>query len=525
MPLESEKQSDEDQNLEELRTQYRNLVEKSAILNEKDKKAMMDFLNSEEGKNPDTLKKMIEHFSEAEKSADKINKEYNAQIQKEIAEGRFAKKSAEAYEKWFKDLSFKEKAEAIKAKSTDLHDPKRQKLLDAFNGKTEFFGVFIPAKVRNEFREKFFNSDLEEREALLKQIAAQHKKLKENFLALPKEVQERYREKFKELGLADREKLLKSISAKKNEPSPEKVQAGKIESQRLEREFDAKINRMVQENLFSPLSVTVYQKWFKGLGLDDRRRALKHSDLDNPERVRVRDEFYRLPPETQKKYDLRFRNANLDKRKTLLNTVKQEESQPEQKTSWIRNFLRRLLLSSGRSDIKEKVETYAITNEIAERRHRFRLNSHTREESAQKAQAKGLAETAEQSRKLSEATELSTLQEAEGGIKVKLDTFEHHAEARHKWKRMLKPKIDDPNAKLSADITLRTKSGDEVIDERAYQRGELQRELDAVKKTVKPIITAEAAIHGIHIDDKQIQEELKKTKWDKYGKEVIKKAA
>lgn len=525
MPENPEQQSGGNKDFENLQTQYRELVGKSAVLSEKDKASMLDFLSSDEGRNPNVLKQRIEHFPQAEKSVEKLNQEYNEQLKKEKEAGRIAEKSIEAYEKWFKELPIKEKTEFVKSKSTDLHDPKRQKLLDVFNGKTEFNGIFIPAAVRDEFRDKFFNGDLEEREALLKQISARHKTLKERFLSLPKEVQQRYRDKFKELGLADREKLLKTIAAKAREASPEKQEAEKVESQRLERDFDAKMKQMVSENKFSPLSVPAYQKWFKGLTLDEKRRALKHSDLDNPQRVRVRDEFYKLPPETQKKYDLRFRNADLNKRKSILDSIKQSEKPSEQKSSWIRNFLRRLTLSSGRPDIKEKIETYAITNEIAERRHRFRLTHHTREESAQKAEKSGLNETAKDSRRLAQATELSALQEEKGGIKVKLDTFEHHAEARHKWKRMLKPNIDDKDAKLSADITLRTKAGDEVIDERAFQRGELQRELDSVRKIIKPMLHSEAASLGIKIDDKQIQEELKKAQWEKYGKEVIKKAA
>lgn len=527
MPENLETQYRESKDFEHLQTQYRELVGRSFILSEKDKAAMLDFLQTEEGKNPDALKTRIEHFPQAEKSVEKLNQEYNEQLKKEKETGRIAEKSIEAYEKWFKGLSIKEKTEFVKSKSTDLHNPKRQKLLDAFNGKAQLDGVFIPAAVRNEFRDKFFSGDLEEREALLKQIAAKHKSLKERFLKLPKEVQQRFRNQFKELGLADREKLLKTIAEKKGngEPSPEKREAEKVESQRLERDFGAKMKKMVAENLISPLSVSAYQKWFSGLRLDEKRQALQHCDLDNPERKRVRDEFYKFPPETQKKYDLRFRNADLNKRKLILDSIKQSEKPSEQKSSWIRNFLRRFTLSSGRSDIKEKIETFAITNEIAERRHRFRLTHHTREESTQKAEKSGLDKTAKDSRRLAQATELSALQKAKGGIKVKLDTFEHHAEARHKWKRMLKPNIDDKNAKLSADITLRTKAGDEVIDERAFQRGELQRELDAVKKTITPMLHSEAASLGIKIDNKQIQEELQKAQWEKYGKEVIKKAA
>ena len=58
-----EQQSGEGQNSEELQSQYRNLVERSSVLSEKDKGVMLDFLNSNEGKNPDTLKTMIETLS------------------------------------------------------------------------------------------------------------------------------------------------------------------------------------------------------------------------------------------------------------------------------------------------------------------------------------------------------------------------------------------------------------------------------------------------------------------------------
>lgn len=523
---EFESQAKEGQNSEQLQAQYRSLVERSTVLNEKDKKAMLGFSKTDDGKNPDTLKKMIEHFPEAEKSADKINKEYRLQLVQETLAGRFAKKSMDAYEKWFQSLSFKEKTEFIRKKSTSLHDPERQKLLDAFNGKAEFNGVFIPAAVRNEFRREFFDSDLEQRKTLMKRISTQHKKLKERFLALPKEVQAKYREQFKGLRLSDREKLLKSITdARKGKKTPETQAQEKVETQRLENEFESKMVNYVRENLLSPLSIPSYRNWFKGLTLEQRHQALKKSDLDNPERKTVRDEFYKLPPETQTKNALRFKNADLEKRKYILAALKQETGKEPGRFGWIKNFLRRLTLSSGHTDIREKIETYAITNEIAERRHRFRLSRHTRKENAQKADREGMAETAKESRKFAQETELSSLQEKKGGIKVKTDILESHEEARHKWRRVLKPKIDDPNAKLSADITLRTKSGDEVIDEQAYQRGELERELDSVRSNVIPIIAAEARARGQSVDTKKITEEVKNADWEEYGKESIRKAA
>ncbi len=526
MTLESEKKSSEGQNSEQLQLQYRSLVERSTVLNEKDKKAMLDFSKTDDGRNPDTLKKMIEHFPKAEKSAAEQSKEYHLQLVQETLAGRFAKKSIDAYEKWFHGLSFKEKTEFIKKKSTSLHDPERQKLLDAFNGKAEFNGVFIPAAVRNEFRREFFDSDLEQRKTLMKRISIQHKKLKERFLALPKEVQEKYREQFKELKLSDREKLLKSITdARKGKKTPEIKAQEKMEAQRLENEFESKMVNKVRENLFSPLSTSSYRNWFKGLTLEQRRRAIQKSDLDNPQRVKVRDEFYKLPPETQSKNAFRFRNADLEKRKSILAALKQETGKESGRFGWIKNFLRRLTLSSGHTDVREKIETYAITNEIAERRHRFRLSHHTRKENAQKADQKGMTETAKESRKLTQETELSSLREKGGGIKVKLDTLEQHTEARHKWRRMLRPKIDDPNSKLSADITLRTKSGDEVIDEQAYQRGELERELDSIRAKVTPIVAAEARAKGQSVDMKKIKEEVKDADWEEYGKESIRKAA
>lgn len=533
MPSNLEQQSGESQNSEKLQAQYRNLVEKSSILNEKDQKAMLDFLQTAEGKNPDTLKMMLEHFPEAEKSAEKINKEYKTQIEKEIAEGRFAKKSAEDYTKWFKELSFKEKTDAIKNKSTDLHDPKRQKLLDAFNGKTEFGGAFIPAAVRNEFRDQFFNGDIEEREALLKQIAAQHKKLKERFLALPKEAQAKYHEKFKELGLAEREKLLKKIAAEKGKKTPEQIGSEKLELQRMDNDFCTETKKMAEDNLLAPKSKLEYDQWFKALPLEQKRSMATRSELHTKmrERVNTRNSFYKLikdSPVARTRYELKFRNADLDERKEILDKIthpEKEQAQTGGVKNWLTGVLKRIFGSRSHSDITKKMETFAVTNELAERRRRFRLTHHTREENAQKADEKGMEQTSEQSQKIQGAAGIREMQDEKGGMKVKLDVLESHTDERYKLKRALKPQIDDPNAKLSANITLRKRDGEEVIDERAYQRGEIAHELGSIQQSLKPIIEQTARAQGITLDEKQIDEELKNANWKEHGKDVIRKAA
>ncbi len=126
---------------------------------------------------------------------------------------------------------------------------------------------------------------------------------------------------------------------------------------------------------------------------------------------------------------------------------------------------------------------------------------------------------------LDSAVHSEHLREHEGGLKIKMDTMETYGAERSEVKRVLKRDVDNQNAQLAGDLTLRTRTGEEVRDAREYQRGELQRELTRVREAISPLLIQEASAEGIGATEKDIKEELQKTDWKALAKEVIRKAA
>lgn len=325
----NDKQPGLQNNVSRLQQQYRSLVWQSRSLSEKDKKSALQFLEGDtKNSDPDTLKTLITHFSEAEKSVERLEHEYGGQIKDEITAGRFSSGSEAKYLKWFRSLSYLEKAQYVKEKSTDLHNPKRQEVLNVFLGKRPFDNERIPEAVRAEHKDEFYRGDLQAREALVKRLVAEHKKLKADFLKLPPEMQEKYRTQFKECGLRDREMLLRAIKTAK---PGEKNEAGEqTERQKLLGSFEEQMTDAVRNNLFSPLSIPPNITWAKTLSLEKLRGVVqgKKSDLflRMNERVAVRDNFYslikELPEDQRSSWDLRFRNYDLDRRKPLLEELR-----------------------------------------------------------------------------------------------------------------------------------------------------------------------------------------------------------
>lgn len=522
-PPETEK--DKAQNLEQLRQTYQELVDGSG-LNDQEKKACKDWLATGESRDPKQLTMRIDHFTKAEQASAKLVDAYAKKIEESVRADLLSGKSKQSYLDWFKGLSFPDKQKYL-AKS-DLDKPERHAALEAYKR--------LPSAIREELREKFFGGGLKERQKLMAEATKRHKELKATFLKLPREIQQKYAAQFKESRFDEREKLLakvgvetKNANNSKNKKNAQ-AQQEQAEVKRMEAAFESKMRRGVEANLFSVSSMRSYREWFVGLSLPEKRKALKHSDLDNPERRKTLKAFLKFSPEARAPHELKFRNVDLDRRKEILAELQAKNPQQSKNTglkAWFRNTLRRILLSSGSREITQRMETFAVTNEIAERRKRFKLSHHTHgSEGHQKtAEEKGLTDTAEASRKLEAATQLESMREPDGGVKIKLDVLESHHEARRKWKRFLKPGMDNPNVKLAADVKLRTRSGAEVTDERQYQHEELQRELDAVKKAIEPIMAEEARSHGFSISQKQTKEELDQANWKKYGGDVIKKAA
>ena len=162
---------------------------------------------------------------------------------------------------------------------------------------------------------------LEEKQKFVAELLRRHEALKAAFLKLPEAVQSKNKDKFVSLTLDEREKFLKTLGTVAPAGNGEKQSEG-AERQKNITAFDEKMKGLVKDNLFAPLSMPAYQVWFKGLSLEQQRKSLAHSDLDNPERRTVRDRFMALTPEQRKVQELRFRNADLDKRKEILASIR-----------------------------------------------------------------------------------------------------------------------------------------------------------------------------------------------------------
>lgn len=441
-----------------LQQQYRTLVWQSRSLSEKDKKSALQFLEGDaKSSDPDTLKTLIGHFNEAEKSVERLEQDYSRQIKEEVEAGRFSKESEAKYRIWFKGLSYLEKAQYVKEKNSDLHNPKRREILDTFLGKRALDNERIPEAVRTEHRDEFLRSDLQAREALVKKLIAQHKQLKAAFLKLPPEICEKYRVQFKESGLKDRERLLKSIGAV--EKTGEKGKSAEHgEAEKLIDAFEEKMEGKVRDNLFSPLSIPAYRAWFKNLSLDEKRQRLENSALDNPERAKVRDGFIKLlselPEHERAPWDLRFRNYDLDRRKPLV-----EE-------------LRRKLGKTGTQEMHG--------NQYSEMALRHTLQTTLQDSSL--AQSRLLFTMLRKSRVLRRRAEISTDAKETGAIAEKtadkggkvdraqviyLEQLQHHGEARHHLKEYLKPK-QESDAKAT-NMTLLNERKEAVTAEQFQQ--------------------------------------------------------
>jgi hypothetical protein len=504
---------------------YKDAIAKSRIP-DADKKQCLAMLDTKPASqhDPKLLEANLKYLPEAERKAEEQRKTYEQALDKAISEGLFSKdpQVKKEYLKWLNSRPFDEREKIINQPLYKLDDRKKAA------GEWER----IPEAERKIHQAEWDKLGVEERLIKVTALKRRHETLKAEFLKLPAELQKKYKEQFKNKKLDDREALLSAIA---KEVKPTKTSNKEIaevkESTKLDKDFEVKTEKMVRDNLLAPDSKLKHDNWFKSLPLVRKRYMINNSDLDTrmKERKDTLKAFNKTPPEVRAKHDLRFRNADLDRRQAMLLELSGEDDQSKEsskkKEGFIRGMLKKLIFSRSHEDITKKVETFAVTDEIAERRKRFRLSHNTREESAAKADKKGLDTTAEESQKLAGATKREDMHEADGGIKVKLDVLESHADARHEWKRTLKPHMGDVNAKLASNITLRTKAGDEVIDERAYQRGELAREVSSIQDSMNPIIEEAARAAGLNIDETEISDVLKKEDWKEHGKEVIKRSA
>lgn len=297
----------------------------SSQLSKKDKDETLRLIQSDPKiRNAETLQQHLSYLPKAERFSKELDGKYEKRLDGAIREGLFSKdpQTKKEYMEWFKELSSEEKMKTIEAPL--YKEKERKEASEAFKR--------LPSAERKKQQATYDKLGIEERQALLKKLSAQHEGLKATFLKLPKEVQKKHREKFIALTLDQRAAFLKTLGAVS--PAENKKQSEGLERQKNIKALDEKMTGLVKENLFSPLSVPAYQAWFKGLTLEQQRGSLGHSDLDNPERRVVRDKFLALTPEQRKAHELRFRNADLDKRKEIVASVKTPAGGTHQKNSY-----------------------------------------------------------------------------------------------------------------------------------------------------------------------------------------------
>lgn len=427
MPPESAPLEKEGKDLYSLSQLFRDRVTGSR-LNEEEKRATLTWLaTNPEAKNTDNISMRITHLPVAERSSQKIIAEYEKKIAAASAAGLLAKKSAEQYKAWFASLSFADKNKYLA--QSDLDKPERKAIFEEYKR--------LPAAVRHELKDKFFNANLEERRRIVAENSKKHESIKTAFLRMPKDVQGKYRDQFKSLGLADREKLLKAIGVAgvRSEGGKTREQA---ESEHLMEAFTQKMETLAAQNLFSSLSIPAYEEWYEALPIEQKRAMLKHSDLDNPQRAEKRDEFYALPAETRAPFDLKFRNADLDGRKAIIAQITGAKSEKNNNYQLYSETAMRTVLKNTLESPELKnsrlIYTIADRSGTLRRRAELRYNAKKTKDLMKNAAGHGNTENGEQM--------------------LFMNTIEHHGEARHWWRRFLVGKLEQgemanaPNIKL-----------------------------------------------------------------------------
>ncbi len=391
----------DESSISDLQTKYSTIVRDSDFFAEKDKKSMKT-----EGLDKDSLKKMIAHIEsgEAKDSVERQVKGFEDQIDVAIDKRLFSKESKKAYLKWFReDVSFMEKSDYVKNKSTDLHDPKRQDVLDQWDGKSEVkgVGVYIPEAIRKENEKEFLGKDLQERQKFLTNIAKKHKALRDEFHLLPEELQKKYADSFKKSGIKGREKLLQSsinpeLKKLKGQEGPQtKEHSENAESRVLTQQYTVKMGQMKKDKLLSESSLAKYKTWFEKLPLKGKQKMLNNSELDTrmADRVRTRDEFYKIPQKDRAQHEAAFLSMDLDERDDFLKTLNGEETTKnkphEYPRSHIQNVIKDIINDPA---MHERRVIYTILRTHIEQRKRAELNLNARrvEDLARKAGDRGL---------------------------------------------------------------------------------------------------------------------------------------
>jgi len=291
--------SSNNQDFEGMKQNYLKLVWESRSLSTKDKQLSLSWMDTISESNKGMLKLATDTFKNAERSVEELNQAYSKELNDAVKKGLFSKGSVKAYETWFNALSYGDKSKHMKEKTTDLHDPKRQRLLDVFNGKAEMDGERLPTALRKECNEAFMKADLAEREKLLTKWLKHHATLKKSFLGFPAEVQKKYAEAFKKAGFKGREGLIAKIKREAGMSSTEiaaQEKSGAAENLQMDKAFNAKTSKMVKEDLLTKTGKASYDSWYKGLSKEEKTKMADSSELDSrmKDRIQTRDEGRQL---------------------------------------------------------------------------------------------------------------------------------------------------------------------------------------------------------------------------------------
>lgn len=580
MVAEAAKENNQDPaaQVEKYRTEYRSLVEQNKSLTDEDKKVCLAWLETDPGsRDLKALKDRIDHFKQGgtggalNEAVVEKTVQYRQIMDKLKQEGAIRGETIKDRIAWFEKLSFKEKAEILNTldhKRDDAFDPKRKATHDAFKKLVSYFGNVpayreflgkeqkdrekmlaeftekkkavssgvLPSIVRGKLRIECGKVDVDACKKMMSEAQQKHAELKARYLKLPPLVQEEHKKELKEKQLPEREAFIGKLEQEIATLTSQ--YRGKIRSMQQPNAHGLTLFSNVPENVPGSSASTYMNHFEQKLTLKGMRDFVDHDDLDNPRRGELvttmgTEILPRMKPTEQNKAIADFNRADLDGSQgkegreqmvPKLRAITGAASSTESK-GWIQKAIGRLLRSSKHSEIDKKFQTWSVVNEVAERRKRFKLVKHEREDLTQKAAEHGQDETLRRTFAFEAATRLETLRKEDGGVKVKLDPLETHQDARESWRRVLKQDVDDPNAKLAGDVELRTKSGDLVVDERQYQKGELQRELEEVKKDLMPVLEAEAVTEGVAFDAQTAQQVLEDEDWQTHGKEEIRKGA
>lgn len=559
-----ETQKNLETDIEDLRKKCLALVESADPQNQfsspQDIEENRRWLNSTSAFDPKKMAAFADQYPKSVKYDKDLIEKYDAKIKGRIDAGLLARSSEKEYKEWFRDQPASKKSEFLK--KCDLDDPARVKTKAEFD---ELNKKFPDVRLRAKFLESDLEgrqrivSDLKEKKKIIegivilpsivrsalfhscanvdvatcKKTAAEtqkkHAELKKRFISLPPLVQEENRENFKEMLLDEREKWLAGIE---------------IKIRQLTASFKDKIRQKQQPdatglNLFSNISEktpgsssNTYTDWFQNkLTINGMKASLQHSDLDDPKRETRRKEMSEILPmlgaSDRERAKQEFNSSDLEKREQITAKYRNSKNSTDgEKRGFFQGILHRVLRSESSKTLKQKIETYSIVREITKRRRRFRLLHHaTSNNTMGKAAADESTHVLKSSAEFEKATELGKMRKDNGKVQVKLETLELNQDARTQWRRFLKPDIDNKEAQLAADISLKTRAGNEVNDEEIYRRTELAAELAQVKSTAMPLINEAVRNSGIVMSSPQLKQELDSADWEANAKSVLKKAA